>query len=66
MTSVEARIQPSPTGLCASCDHAQVVPSSKGSTYILCRLSASDPRFLRYPRLPVLACDGYRRKPTAT
>ena len=45
--------------LCASCVHAQRIESSKGSTFVLCRLSYTDPRFVRYPRLPVLACDGY-------
>ena len=28
--------------------------------YWLCRLSFTDPRYAKYPRLPVLACDGYR------
>ena len=49
-------------GLCASCVHAQKIESSKGSTFVLCRLSHTDPRFVRYPRLPVLACDGYLPK----
>ena len=49
-------------GLCASCVHAQRIESSKGSTFVLCRLSYTDPRFVRYPRLPVLACDGYSPK----
>ena len=48
-----------PQGLCASCIHAQRIDSSKGSTFVLCRLSHTDARFPRYPRLPVLACDGY-------
>jgi hypothetical protein len=49
-------------GLCASCVHAQRIESSKGSTFVLCRLSYTDPRFVRYPRLPVLACDGYSQE----
>jgi hypothetical protein len=28
--------------------------------FFLCRLSATDPRFPKYPRLPVLRCDGFR------
>ena len=47
-------------GLCASCAHAQTIESSKGSTFLLCRLSFTDPRFEKYPRLPVVACTGYR------
>jgi len=49
-------------GLCATCAHAQIVASSKGSTFLLCALSESDPRFPRYPRLPVLRCAGHQPK----
>jgi hypothetical protein len=48
-------------GLCASCRFAEVVPSSKGTTFYLCTLAATDPRFRRYPALPVRACPGYQR-----
>jgi hypothetical protein len=47
-------------GLCAGCAHVQIVTSSRGSTFYLCGLSAVDSRYPRYPRIPVLACDGYR------
>jgi len=46
-------------GLCASCAHAREIASSRGSTFIRCDLSFVDPRFPRYPALPVLACSGY-------
>jgi len=46
-------------GLCASCAHAQVVTSTRGSRFYLCRLSATDPRFPKYPSLPVRVCSGY-------
>lgn len=46
-------------GLCASCQHAREVVSGKGSRFVLCELSRTDPRFPRYPQLPVLACTGY-------
>jgi hypothetical protein len=46
-------------GLCADCRYAQRIESSKGSVFMLCALSKSDPRFPKYPRLPVLACTGY-------
>ena len=45
-------------GLCAKCVHARVVTSSHGSVFYLCRLSFTDPRFPRYPSLPVIACSG--------
>jgi len=46
-------------GLCASCTHARTLESSKGATFIRCELSFTDPRFARYPRLPVERCEGY-------
>jgi hypothetical protein len=46
-------------GLCADCVHSDVVESGRGSRFYRCRLSETDPRFARYPRLPVLACAGY-------
>jgi len=46
-------------GLCARCRHATVVTSSHGATFYLCGLSAVDPRFPKYPALPVRTCDGY-------
>jgi hypothetical protein len=49
-------------GLCASCRLAQIVASSKGATFYLCTLSATDPSFRRYPALPVRTCAGYQPK----
>ena len=46
-------------GLCLSCRHARVIRSDRGSIFYMCRLSAHDPRFPKYPRLPVLQCAGY-------
>ena len=48
-----------PIGLCAACRHAHVVQSSRGSAFYRCRRAESDPRFPKYPRLPVLRCAGY-------
>jgi hypothetical protein len=47
-------------GLCASCCHVRRVESDRGSVFFLCQLALSDSRFRKYPRLPVLACDGYQ------
>jgi hypothetical protein len=46
-------------GLCTSCKHVRRISSELGSVFFLCRLSAVDPRFAKYPRLPVLSCSGY-------
>ncbi|MGH7450550.1 MAG: hypothetical protein ACRENG_04355 [bacterium] len=50
-------------GLCQACRNVRVVNNGRGSTFYLCRLAEHDSRFPKYPRLPVLACDGY--EPTA-
>jgi hypothetical protein len=49
-------------GLCADCVHARRIESAKGSEFLLCDLSQTDPNFPKYPRLPVLSCSGYRGK----
>jgi hypothetical protein len=66
LTDVSAKQEEEPltvaarAGLCASCSHVQVVQTSKRSTFFLCRLSDTDPRFPKYPVVPVLDCAGYR------
>ena len=50
-------------GLCADCVHARRTESSRDSIFWLCQLSATDPSFPKYPRLPVLRCCGYVPKP---
>lgn len=47
-------------GLCADCEHAQRIESDRGPMYWLCKLSATDARFPKYPRLPVIECGGYK------
>ncbi len=47
-----------PVGLCRDCRHARQVAASR-ATYWLCRRSADDPAFPRYPRLPVRSCRGF-------
>lgn len=56
---------PAAVGLCATCQHVRVIENRRGSRFFLCRLSETDPRFARYPRLPVLRCSGYAPAPEA-
>jgi hypothetical protein len=51
-------IQPYP-GLCQNCEFARRIESDRGSLFLRCELSFQDPRFAKYPRLPVLVCSGY-------
>jgi len=50
-------------GLCLNCLHGRRVVSAKGSEFWRCAKSETDPRFPKYPRLPVLECDGYEKTP---
>ena len=54
--------RPAEVGLCLTCRHARRVPTPRAN-YWLCELAASDPRFEKYPRLPVRSCPGYERHP---
>jgi len=47
-------------GLCARCENMRRITSDRGSVFLFCNLSKTDPRFPKYPRLPVLQCDGFR------
>ena len=49
-------------GLCSSCVYGRRIESDRGSQFILCGRSATDPAFPKYPCLPVLACSGYAAK----
>jgi hypothetical protein len=51
-------MQPEP-GLCGTCRHSRILTNRSGSVFRLCERSGTDPRYARYPRLPVLACPGY-------
>lgn len=46
-------------GLCGRCRHARVAANRRGSVFWRCDRSRTDPRFPRYPGLPVLRCAGY-------
>ncbi|MCL4218517.1 MAG: hypothetical protein KJ052_16135 [Candidatus Hydrogenedentes bacterium] len=61
MKSIETNAAP---GLCAICRHARCVPHPRGGLdYWRCAKHDEDPAFPKYPRLPVLECPGYARKP---
>ena len=49
-------------GLCRRCIHSRLVPTPR-ATYWRCALAETDPRFVRYPRLPVLQCAGFTPAP---
>ena len=48
-----------PPGLCGTCRHSRLIETARGSIFRLCERSATDPRFPRYPNLPVVRCAGF-------
>jgi hypothetical protein len=46
-------------GLCSCCRWAKVQTNARDSRFWRCTRAEVDPRFVRYPRLPVLECAGY-------
>ncbi len=46
-------------GLCGACHHSRRIRTRGGSEFRLCERSVNDPRFARYPALPVLLCAGF-------
>lgn len=61
---MSARPPAPPAGLCESCANVKIVETRKGSRFYLCKLSEVDPRFPKYPGIPVLRCAGYVRGET--
>jgi hypothetical protein len=49
--------------LCASCVHHKDIRNDRGSVFLMCLRSFSDPGFVKYPRLPVIVCKGYEAAP---
>ena len=48
-------------GLCARCVHLCVVGHPRGGEdYVRCGLRDTHPAYPKYPRLPVLQCDGFQ------
>jgi hypothetical protein len=52
-----------PAGLCDSCVHQRIVRTTRGSEFSLCERSRTDPAYPRYPRVPVVECPGYEKRP---
>ncbi len=48
-----------PPSLCDSCQQMREVRTAR-SRFLLCQLSLTHDAFPKYPRQPVVRCDGYR------
>jgi hypothetical protein len=48
-------------GLCADCRHARVIQSDRSSIFLQCQLAFTNKNFVKYPRLPVRYCTGYKQ-----
>ena len=48
--------------LCETCALMREVVTPKGSRFLLCQLSQSNRDYPKYPRQPVVQCDGHQKK----
>jgi hypothetical protein len=48
-----------PNSLCETCQHMREIITPKSSRFLLCQLSVTDARYAKYPRQPVLRCEGH-------
>lgn len=53
-------------GLCAACRHARPIVTDRGAQFVQCGLAKDDPRFRRYPVVPVVWCVGFEADGTGT
>lgn len=49
-----------PESLCPMCRFVKIIENRRGSRFFLCTLSATDPRFAKYPLQPVRSCSGFQ------
>lgn len=52
-------IDRTPAGLCARCRHLRTQGTTRGAVFFRCGRADEDDRFLRYPPIPVVACEGF-------
>lgn len=60
--AAEVEDLPVDPGLCGTCVHLRLLASAR-SVFVRCGLAETDPRFPRYPPLPVRGCPGYAPGP---
>jgi hypothetical protein len=53
-------------GLCATCLHAKLNLTRRGTAYLRCLRADWDDRLVRYPRLPVPSCPGFQPEDRTT
>ncbi len=51
--------------LCESCCWMREVTTPKGSRFVLCQWSKTNPAYPRYPPQPAVRCQGYEQKSEA-
>jgi hypothetical protein len=48
--------------VCETCAWMREITTPKGTRFLLCQLSQSNPNYPKYPPQPVVRCDGYQDK----
>jgi len=63
MSSENANPPSSPIGLCETCRFLRTQGTKRGAIFYRCGRADEDERFMRYPPLPVRACQGFEPEP---
>jgi len=50
-------------GLCGRCVYQRIIPTPRGGRFSQCGRHFTEPRFVKYPRIPVNRCDGFEDRP---
>lgn len=48
-------------GLCDTCANAKLIRNTRGSVFLMCELSKSEAGYPKYPPVPIIHCEGYRK-----
>lgn len=48
--------------LCVTCTLMREIVTPRGSRFLLCQLSQTNPNFAKYPPQPIIRCGGYQEK----
>ncbi len=52
--------------LCETCARMREILTPRGSRFLLCELSGANPDYPKYPRQPVLRCEGHQPRESPT
>lgn len=52
-----------PESLCERCARVRDIRTPRGSRFLLCQRALADDSYPKYPRQPVIRCEGFEARP---